>query len=115
MSEPINLSQRLEPRDPSGATVGYLVPVVQENGNADARLQEVEADRSQLRTLVRSLTEERDRLRRELERAESEARQYRDALYALTRAPVPLEDDERADIDANGLTLAEVIEQLEKR
>lgn len=115
MSEPINLSQRLELRDPSGVTVGYLVPVPEANGNGNRRLEELEADRVQLREQVQSLTEERDRLRREVERSQAEAREYRDALYALTRQPFNFEEAERADIDANGVTLEEVIEQLERQ
>jgi hypothetical protein len=115
MSEQIDLSQRLEVRDATGATVGYLVPVALANGNGGSGPQEAEADRTQLRTLVRSLTEERDRLRRELDRSQSEARQYRDALYALTREPFAFDEADRTDIESNGVTLDEVIEQLERQ
>lgn len=92
MSQLIDASQGLELRDPAGAVIGTFVP-----RNV---LQELIAERDQMRKLVATVQAERDT--------------YLHALYALTRKEVALTAEERADLEKNGIPAEQVMQEIER-
>ena len=98
MPEPINLSEA--------------------DGTPNAGQADLQAEVGRLRELVRTLAAERDQLREELKRVRSEADNYRNAIYALTRDQVrkefTLTKAEIEEMETNGLSLEDLIEELER-
>jgi hypothetical protein len=116
MANQVNLGQRLELRDPSGSTLGYFLPTKEFEqccGKDLKTVQELLADRQQLELTVKKLMEERDGLRDELVKLVAERDQYLHSLYALTRQEFTLQPEELVALEANGLTLGQIIEQIE--
>ena len=90
MANTIDLGSGLELRDASDRTVGVLTP--------PGTIRELEAERDRLRAEVVGLQAERD--------------EYRRALFALTRKEVTFTPEELSDLEADGVSLREIIDQL---
>ncbi|HTU91442.1 MAG TPA: hypothetical protein VMF69_15275 [Gemmataceae bacterium] len=115
MSNQIDLSQRVEIRYASGDTVGIVL--------APKAVQELTAERDQLREETNRLRAEVAELRSALEEAQREARdkpaivaerdQYLRSLHALLAKDVQITPEDIAELDKNGVDIADVIAEIE--
>ncbi len=115
MSDQIDLSQRVEIRYATGDTVGIVL--------APKAVQELTAERDQLREEANRLRAEVAELQRALEDAQREARdkaavaaerdQYLRSLHALLAKDVQITPEDIAELDKNGVDIAEVIAEIE--
>jgi hypothetical protein len=110
MSDALHETQSLELRDASGRVLGSFV--------AGRAVAEVTAERDQLRAEVERLKTELEAARREVAdktAIEAERNQYRKALSDLLKEDLSFTDEELLDLEQNGMTLEEVIEELERK
>jgi predicted RNase H-like nuclease (RuvC/YqgF family) len=115
VSNQIDLSQRVEIRYATGDTVGIVL--------APNAVQELTAERDQLREESNRLRAEVAELRRALEEAKREVRdkadivaerdQYLRSLHALLAKDVQITAEDIAELDKNGVDVADVIAEIE--
>ena len=107
MSIPINLDQKLELRDASGSTVGFVLP--------EQFLRDLLAERDALRKEVAELQEQLTALRDRAARVEAERDGYLESLHFLTRKDVvPFTEQELADLQKNGMPFDQIIPEIEQ-
>lgn len=92
MSQLIDASHGLELRDAAGSVLGTFVP----------------------RHTLAELIAEREDLRKRLAAVQTERDTYLQALYALTRQEVKLTAEERADLEKNGVSAEQVMQEIER-
>jgi septal ring factor EnvC (AmiA/AmiB activator) len=115
MSNQIDLSQRVEIRYATGDTVGIVL--------APNAVQELTAERDQLREETSRLRIQVAELRRALEEAQREVRdktaivaerdQLLRSLHALLAKDVQITPEDIAELDKNGVDLADLIAEIE--
>jgi SMC interacting uncharacterized protein involved in chromosome segregation len=115
MSNQIDLSQRVEIRYATGDTVGIVL--------APKAVQELTAERDQLREETNQLRAQVAELRRALEETQRETRdksaivaerdQYLRSLHALLAKNVQITPEDIAELNKNGVDIADVIAEIE--
>jgi hypothetical protein len=115
MPQGIDLSQSHEFLDAAGRVMGYYLPA--EEFTASGTQTDIPNGGAALpkpwERICRALTEERDRLRAELEALRAERDQYRQAVFALTRETFTFDKQVLLTPDPTRPTLEQVIDELE--
>jgi hypothetical protein len=107
VSIPINLDQKLELRDESGAIVGFVLP--------EKLLHSLLTEREALRKQVTELEEELATLRKEATQVKGERDGYLESLHYLTRNEiVPLTEEELAELRTSGIPLQQLLSEVEE-
>jgi hypothetical protein len=91
MSLPLKLDQEFELRDSTGKIVAYLAPA----------------------SIMQHLKNEIERLREELENVKAQRDRYQAGMIGLMKEFVTFTPEEIADMDKNGLSFEQLMEQLE--
>lgn len=100
MSFPVSLDQRLEVRDASGATVGFIL--------SDQQTRDLLADRDALRKRVAELQAQTARLTAERDG-------YLESLHFLARKELtPLTEQELAELQKDGLPFEQLLPEIEQ-
>lgn len=118
MSNPMMFPQKMELRDASGSTLGFFVSVSDYErhfGNGTERSHELDVERKLWEQARKEITEERDRLRAEIAQLQDECKQYKKSLFALIPPqPFAFTEDELRDLRENGISLSQIIQEIEK-
>ena len=107
MSFPINLDQRLEVRDASGATVGFIL--------SDQQTRDLITERDALRKQVAELQRQTAALHDQAARLKAERDGYLESLHFLTRQNLtPLTEPELAELNRDGLPFEQLLPEMEQ-
>jgi BMFP domain-containing protein YqiC len=109
MLNSINLNQRHEFRDASGAVVGYYIPAAEDSADAHSSA----AGQQHWERLYRQVTEERDRLLAEIETLRQERDLYRKSLSAVMREDFTFDKQTLLTRDPSKPTLEQLLKELE--
>jgi uncharacterized coiled-coil DUF342 family protein len=102
-----NGEQRLELRDPKGATLGYFL--------SERELQEVQAEREKLRKQLADLQAQIDTMGCEKNELLNEVDNYRKIMEVWERDGIaPMTRREMADLEQNGIPGERVLAEIEK-